>query len=134
MNSRHTFLACVAFWISGCVSYDGTYSPGCVAHAGSKIHLSDGQFVWEKFTDSVVVDDSGNVVNQFPGYPMQGSYRLEGQILHLEASSGKPLANMHLQQHNERNYLLTVEQFEAWEKTGTYAECALVHGGSSDKG
>ena len=43
----------IATLLFGCASHDGTYSPGCIAYEGSKISLSDGQFVWEKFTDSV---------------------------------------------------------------------------------
>ena len=73
--------ALLAALFCGCVSHDGTYLPGCPAYAGNSIKLSDGQFVWEKFTDSVVLDDAGNVVNQFPGYPLQGSYRVAGQVV-----------------------------------------------------
>jgi hypothetical protein len=108
------------------------YSPDCIAHEGSNVSLSDGQFVWEKYTDSVVVDDAGNVVNQFPGYPKQGSYHVEGHTLFLEAVSGESLANMYLQQRNDRHYLLTAAQFEAWQETGTDAACALVLGGRRD--
>ena len=122
-----TLLIAVSFF--GCASHEGTYSPSCIAYEGSNVSLSDGKFVWEKFTDSVVVDDAGNIVNQFPAYPMRGSYRIEGNTLYLEAASGESLANMYLRQRNERQYLLTAEQFEAWEKTGQAATCALVLGG-----
>ena len=122
-----TLLIAVSFF--GCASHEGTYSPSCIAYEGSNVSLSDGKFVWEKFTDSVVVDDAGNIVNQFPAYPMRGSYRIEGNTLYLEAASGESLATMYLRQRNERQYLLTAEQFEAWEKTGQAATCALVLGG-----
>ena len=123
----------IAVLLCGCASHEGTYSPSCIAYEGSNVSLSDGKFVWEKFTDSVVVDDAGNVVNQFPAYPLQGTYRIEGQALYLEAASGETVANMYLRQHNERQYLLTAEQFEAWEKTGHDVACALVLGGYLDK-
>ena len=130
MRSRLTLTALIAVLLCSCVSHDGTYLPGCPAYAGSSIKLSDGQFVWEMFTDSVVLDDSGNVVNQFPGYPLQGSYRIAGQTLYLDSASGESMTNMYLRQHDERHYLLTAEQFETWETTGTYAPCALVLGGN----
>ena len=132
MSARFVLSASIAVLLFGCASHEGTYSPGCIAYEGSKVSLSNGQFVWEKFTDSVVVDDAGNVVNQFPAYPMQGTYRIEGHALYLTGASGESLANMYLQQHNERHYLLTAEQFEAWEKTGEDAACALVLGGHTD--
>jgi hypothetical protein len=72
MISRFVLSALVATLLSACVSHEGTYSPGCIAYVGSNITLSDGQFVWEKFTDEVVVNDDGEIVDQFPGYPLRG--------------------------------------------------------------
>jgi hypothetical protein len=131
MSPRCTAVAIIAILLAACASHEGTYSPACVAYAGSNIVLSSGQFVWEKFTDSVVVDDDGKVVNQFPGYPMQGNYRIEGQTVYMQAASGESLANMYLHRDGDRRYLLTAEQSEALEKTGNYADCALVLGGNA---
>jgi hypothetical protein len=39
---------------------------------------------------------------------------------------------MYLQQRNDRHYLLTAAQFEAWQETRTDAACALVLGGRRD--
>jgi hypothetical protein len=132
MNARCTAITLIACLLAGCVSHEGTYSPACIAYAGSKINLNDGQFVWEKFTDSVLVDDDGNIVNQFPGYPMRGAYRIDEQMVYMDSASGEPMENMVLHRHDDRYYLLTAEQFEAWEKTGEYAECALMLSGSPD--
>ena len=130
MSPRLIKMALIAALLFGCVSHDGTYLPECVAYEGSSIKLSDGQFVWERFTDSVVLDDAGNVVNQHPGYPLQGSYRIAGQTLYLETTVGKSLPEMYLQHHNKRHYLLTAQQFATWEQTGELAACALVLGGN----
>lgn len=111
---------------------EGTYSPDCMAYAGSNIEFIDGNFVWEKFTDAVVIDDAGNVVNQFPGYPLQGSYRVDGQTLHMESASGEVLSIMYILQRDNREYLLTFEQFETLGETGEFDECALVLGGYQD--
>lgn len=121
----------VLFLLAGCSYYDGLYSPACPAYAGDTIKLGEGDFVWEKFTDEVIVDDDGEVENQFPGYPMRGTYRVEGRTVSFKSASGDALENMHLQQCNNRHYLLTKEQFEAYKKTGECAECALVLGGTS---
>jgi len=103
-----------------------------MAYAGSNIELSDGKFEWEKFTDAVVIDDTGKVVNQFPGYPLQGSYRTAGEILHMESASGEAMSNMFILQRDDREYLLTVEQFKALGETGEFDKCALVLGGYQD--
>ena len=84
-------LAVSVLLLAGCVSHDGTYSPACIAYAGSKITLSDGEFVWEKFTDEVVVNDAGETVDRFPGYPMRGTYRIYGQRVLMESSDGEAI-------------------------------------------
>ena len=132
MSLRVYTIALIATLLCACAVHDGTYSPGCIAYEGSNIRLSEGQFTWERFTDSVVVDDDGNVVNQFAGYPMQGSYRIEGQTVYLQADSAKPLADMYLHRHDDRQYLLTAGQLEAWQQSGEFEDCALVLGGYSD--
>ncbi len=132
MIPRLTSSALTLVLLCGCVSHEGTYSPDCIAYAGSNISLSDGQFVWEKFTDEVVVDDDGEIVNQFPGYPMRGSYRIDGQVLQLESEAGEAMGKMYLHRRDNQQYLLTAEQFEAWQTTGTDADCALMLGDSPE--
>jgi len=132
MNARCTAITLIVCLLAGCVSHEGTYSPACIAYAGSKINLSDGLFVWEKFTDSVVMDNDGKIVNQFPGYPMRGAYRIDEQMVYMDSASGESMENMYLHRHDDHYYLLTAEQFETGEKTGEYAECALMLGGRPD--
>jgi hypothetical protein len=122
----------IAVCLSACVSHEGTYSPDCIAYAGSNISLNDGQFVWEKFTDAVVVDEDGKIVNQFPGFPMRGSYRIEGQFVLMESAAGDAMEKMYLHTRDNRQYLLTAEQFDAWQKTGEHADCALMLNGDPD--
>jgi hypothetical protein len=42
------------------------------------------------------------------------------------------MENMYLHRYDDGYYLLTAEQFETWEKTGEYPECALMLGGRPD--
>ncbi len=121
-----------AVFLVACVSHEGTYSPDCISYAGSNISLGDWQFVWEKFTDEVVVDEDGKIVNQFPGFPMRGSYRIEGQIVHMDSAAGDAMKKMYLHSRDNRQYLLTAEQFDAWQKTGEQADCALMLNGDPD--
>ena len=132
MNFRVYSILVAAVFLVACVSHEGTYSPDCIAYAGSNISLSGGQFVWEKFTDEVVVDEDGKIVNQFPGYPMRGSYRIEGQIVHMESAAGDAMDKMYLHTRDKRQYLLTAEQFDAWQKSGEHADCALMLNGDPD--
>lgn len=125
MNVRIIASSLFVLLLLGCVSHEGTYSPACIAYAGSNITLSDGQFTWEKFTDEVVVNDDGDVVNQFPGYPLRGTYRINGQIVEME-SDGKAMPNMYLRRQDDHSYLYTAAQFEAWKQSGEGADCALV--------
>ena len=113
-----------------CVSHEGTYSPGCIAFEGSHVQLFGGQFTWERFTDQVVLDNDGNTVNQFPGYPKSGIYRIDGQTVYLEPDSGESMKNMYLHRLGDRHYLLTDEQLQAWKQSGNYADCVLTLGDS----
>ncbi len=134
MKIRLVLTALVSILLFGCKSYDGTYSPSCVAFAGNKISLNNGEFVWEKFTDMVVLDDDGNSINQFPGYPMQGTYRIEGQTVIMESAAGEKIQNMYLQMSNESLHLLTADELKSLGETGEYPYCSLVLDGFTDKG
>lgn len=126
MTARFIGPAVAACLLAGCLSHEGTYAPSCIAYAGSTIELREGKFVWEKFTDQVIVGEDGEVVDQFPGYPMRGSYRVDGEIVYMESSSREPVPAMYLHRHGDSYYLLTADQNASWEKTGEYAECALM--------
>lgn len=111
--------------LSSCVSHEGTYSPGCIAYAGNKITLDDGQFVWEKFTDEVVVSEAGEVVDQFPGYPLRGKYSIDGQSVQMKSAAGETMPTMYLHSHDGRRYLLSAEENSTWQTSGSYADCTL---------
>ncbi len=96
-----------------------------MAYAGDKITLGNGRFVWEKFTDAVVVDDDGNVVNQFPGFPLQGRYEIDGQNVQMSTAAGDALDNMYLQESDGKRYLLTEAEFASWEQSGKREDCTL---------
>ena len=52
------------------------------------------------------MDEDGNVVNQFPGYPMRGTYSISGKTVTMEGASGDALHSMYLHQDEGRYYLL----------------------------
>jgi len=122
-----TLLFCV---LTGCKSPEGTYYPGCIAYEGNKISLGDGQYVWEKFTDQVAVDDDGNVVNRFPGYPKQGTYRIDGHTLIMSSDNGEPDVTLHIHQRDGSYLLLTASQTAMFEQTGRYDDCVLTRQGT----
>ena len=119
---------------AGCASsanIAGTYGPACVAFAGNTIELSDGRFVWDKFTDEVKVDDAGNVIDPFPGFPVKGSYTIDDDVVRLSTDVGELMAEMHLVRNSGRVYLLTSEEFEVWRNDRELYECALALGATS---
>ncbi|MDH3613161.1 MAG: hypothetical protein OEU90_01510 [Gammaproteobacteria bacterium] len=133
MKPNLATIALLAAGLAGCISHDGTYAPSCIAYAGSNITLNDGEFVWEKFTDEVVVNDDGEIVDQFPGYPMRGAYRIDGQIVLMTSAEGESMDNMYLHRHDNHTYLYTARQFEERKSSGKNAECALMLAGDSDE-
>jgi hypothetical protein len=114
--------------LAGCAGSNGTYVPACVAFEGASIKLDSGRFVFDRFTDAVEVDDDGNVLDAFPGYPMPGSYRFDGNVLHMESDSGTTLPRYFLVESAGKKHLLTQEQYDAWTDSGTVDPCALTRG------
>ena len=127
--TRRSAAALLFTLLAGCTSIDGTYTPGCLSHAGNSITLKDGRFVWDKFTDQVLVNDREEVVDQFPGYPVRGRYRMEGDTLYFDSYTGETLPKMHLRRDGEKPLLLTEEQLKGWPHDRNLTRCALILGG-----
>jgi hypothetical protein len=126
MVKRAAFFALIVCTLAGCRPVDGTYSPGCMAHAGSRIHLSDGEFVWEKFTDQVSIDEDGNKIDAFPGYPRSGKYRIKGHEISMDFDDDDSTAVLQIHERDGQYLLLTDSQAEAWNATGRYDDCVLT--------
>ncbi len=111
--------------LCGCSLHEGIYSPSCAAYAGSEIELDGGRFIWTKFTDEVLVDEGGNVVEQNPGFPARGEYSKTGQQITLIPGESEPTQAMFLSPYNGELYLYTADEMERLETTGERPECAL---------
>lgn len=115
--------------LAACSSINGLYAPACPSFAGQTITLDGGRFVLDKFTDTVDVDDNGNPIDPFPGYPMQGDYRREGSVVYLRSDSGTDLPTLYLAQVGNKKWLLTKAEYEEWTREGSVGPCALARGG-----
>ena len=131
MNTKALILLASLGVCTGCTTgpdVSGTYSPSCVAFEGNTIELSDSRFTWDKFTDEVTVDDAGNAVDPFPGFPVRGTYTIEADVVSLTTDVGELAAELHLVRRPGQVYLLTVREFEAWQQDGAVPNCALLLG------
>ena len=122
------FLAACSGCVTSAADVAGTYAPSCVAFEGSTIALTDQRFTWDKFTDEVTVDNAGNRVDPFPGFPVRGTYTIDNDVLHLTTDVGELAATLHLVRRPGQVYLLTDQEFDAWQKGGTVPNCALLLG------
>lgn len=103
----------------------GTFEPACIAHAGDRIVLADGRFEWDKFTDAIEIDDDGNRIDPFPGFPKTGSFDKDGDKLTWSADDGAPLDSRYLVEYRGETYLLTWDQSEAFGDGEPFPACAL---------
>ena len=126
MDKRVAAFALVFCTLAGCRAVDGVYSPGCMAHVGSRIHLNDSEFVWEKFTDQASVDEDGNTIDPFPGYPRHGMYQVDGHNIVLNFDDDESIETLRVREHQGRYLLLTRPQAEAWDATGQLDTCVLT--------
>ena len=121
-----------AAMVTGCVTHEGRYEPGCTAYAGSTITLSGGSFVWDRFTDQIEIGDDGRPVDPYPDYPRRGAYRLEGRTVVMTADGGERMENHYLHRRDDAFLLLTAAEHAAWESSGTYPDCPLTRAPDSD--
>jgi hypothetical protein len=129
MKLKEPVLVCSFAIAAGCAAdtdIAGTYQPSCVAFEGNTIELSENRFTWDKFTDEVRVDDVGDVIDPFPGFPVRGSYNVEDDVLRLTTDVGELAAELHLVRRPDQVYLLTDAEFDAWQNDGTVPNCALL--------
>ena len=126
MKLRTLFLAAWALVLSGCTSYEGLYTPSCVAFAGSEIRLEDGRYVWGKFTDQIKIDEDGNKIDPFPGFPRRGEYDKQEYEITLLGADGAPVHTLFLFRLDGDIYLYTADETAAYESTGERPACPLV--------
>lgn len=129
MQLRLLSLLSAALLLIACVSHNGIYSPDCIAYSGDRIELDNGRFVWDKFTDQVVINDAGERVDRYPDYPVRGRYLADDARLRFLPETDVALPDLYLVERGRQHYLLTDEQYEHWQKSGSFANCALILGG-----
>lgn len=105
---------------------DGVFEPACIAYSGERIELDDGRFEWNRFTDAVAVDDDGNRIDPFPGFPKRGRYETDGNQIRWLADDGTTLSERYLVEHGNRMWLLSYEQNEAFLAGEPMPACALA--------
>lgn len=81
-----------------------------MALEGDKVVFVDGSFEWHKFTDERVLDDDGNVIDPFPGYPLTGRFKLRNSVVEFVTVEGAKPEDMHLFEDEMDVYLLTAEE------------------------
>lgn len=129
MNTRNGTAAVALIFLSGCASHHGTYEPACVAFAGDSVTLDGESFVWDRSTDAIRVDASGNAINPYPNYPMHGSYTVDGGAVRMRTADGKKLDAHYLHKIAGTYRLLDADQNENWQERGQYDDCVLTLGG-----
>ena len=131
MKLKTPVLLCSLAFAAACATdtnIAGSYTPSCAAFEGNTIELSENRFTWDKFTDEVTVDDDGNEIDPFPGFPVRGTYVVEGDVVRLTTDVGELAGEMHLVRRPDQVYLLTGEEFASWQSDGTVPTCALLLG------
>ena len=115
----------VVLFLCGCSSIDGVYTPACMAYEGDEIELVDGRFTWRRFTDQRQVDEQGELVDPFPGYPKTGRYVYHDAQLDLKPDGGASLVSFYVQQNTQGMYMLTTDENRQFKDDGRMPECAL---------
>ena len=122
-----------ALVLCGCKDIEGHYVPDCAAFAGDTIVLESGRFTWDRFTDEVRVDEDGNHIDPFPGFPKSGDYVMQGDRLEMRVDGEDAAEIYHLQSHDGRFYLLTEAQANRYAEEGVVERCALVREAAPEK-
>ena len=126
LKALSTILLTAALMAACSNGIDGTYEPACIAHAGDRIVLREGRFEWHKFTDEVRLDEAGERIDPFPGYPKSGRFELGryDQVV-FHADDGSELEDRYPHQYRKRLYLLSYDENEAVLDGEDMPNCAL---------
>ena len=111
--------------MAACANQDGVYEPACTAYEGDRLTLENGRFEWQRFTDERVVDDAGDVVPPFPGFPKTGTFRVSNERVQLLTDDDDRLEDWFIVASAGQRYLLSAKQHNAFLDGGTLPECAL---------
>lgn len=133
-HQKHAIvLAAAILVLAGCPAHsiEGEFRPSCMAYAGDSISLHDGEFVWDKFSDQVRVDNDGNRIDQFPDHPVKGTYVVDGQRVTFSSESGVLPQFSYYLEFEQRVYLLTADEMQEWRNSGAVPRCSLVFAESS---
>lgn len=126
MKADRFSVLCAALFVASCASnVDGMFEPACIAYEGDRIALLDGRFEWQRFTDQIVVDENGDKVNAFPGYPLVGTYELQNERVSLIPDGSAETRERYLLEHRNELYLLTYDENEAVLDGEKMPICAL---------
>jgi len=87
--------------------------------------LAGSRFEWQRFTDERIVNESGEVVPPFPGFPKSGTYRVTEEKLQLVTDDNVRLEDWFTVDHAGHRYLLDAKQHNAFLDNGKLPECAL---------
>ena len=115
----------VAALLCGCSSVDGLYTPACMAYEGDEIELEDSRFTWRRFTDQRHIDENGEPVDAFPGFPKTGRYVYHDAQLDLIPDDGQAMVSFYIQNESRSKYLLTTTENAQFEHDRIMPECAL---------
>ena len=116
-------LACIT--IAACTDLEGTFEPDCQAFAGDRIVFTNGTFEWHKFTDERRIDEHGNAIDPFPGYPIAGSFKVTGKRVEFVAAEGTKLDDRYLVEENNGVFLLTRQEYDAVHAGNALPRCVL---------
>lgn len=124
---RGAFPVAIAGLLAGCASsIEGVFEPACIAYEGDRVALADGRFEWDRYTDAIAIDEDGNPIDAFPGYPKSGRFQQDGERLTWNSDDGSELGERYLLEYRGRTYLLTWDQNEAVLDGEEMPACALV--------
>lgn len=117
----------IAFTLSlaACAGHEGVYQPACTAYEGDTLELDSGRFEWRRFTDERVVNQDGEVVAPFPGFPKSGTYTVSKGRLELVTDDNDRLQDWFIVESDAQRYLLDARQHDAFLATGALADCPL---------
>ena len=126
--TRRIAILLAALVCAACDDFAGVFEPDCMALEGDRFVFTGRTFEWHKFTDERRIGADGELVDPFPGYPLKGTFVLQGTTVELTTAAGNRLDDHFLIERGDSLYLLTREQHAAVTEGGDLPTCVLRRG------
>jgi len=89
------------------------------------VSLSDSRFEWHKFTDQREINEQGEIIDPFPGFPKSGAFADRDGRIEFQPDDGSIIADHFVVEHLDDWFLMSQNEHQRFLTENQISNCAL---------